>query len=176
MNWMKFAGAKQGWFKYSYFRQIGVCSIYEDNEGAHATLNLGTWGIGGGGIVLIKKHSKNNKTSGTVTTILVTYLQLPPIPRKTKCLNYTRGYPLTEINCSQKLRCCPFRLTFLYWGKGVIPVLQAGPPRGFQGPGANGKIRPIVSVIEASRRGRKQGNLGELNLEALLEPCALLLF
>ena len=32
-----------------------------------------------------------------------------------------------------------------------------------------------MSVIEASRRGRKQGNLGELNLEALLEPCRLLL-
>ena len=32
-----------------------------------------------------------------------------------------------------------------------------------------------MSVIEASRRGRKQGNLGELNLEALLEPSRLLL-
>ena len=28
--------------------------------------------------------------------------------------------------------------------------------------------------MEASRRGGKQGNLGELNLEALLEPCRLL--
>ena len=32
-----------------------------------------------------------------------------------------------------------------------------------------------MSVMEASRRGRKQGKLGELNLEALLEPCRLLL-
>ena len=30
-------------------------------------------------------------------------------------------------------------------------------------------------MIEASRRGRRQGNLGGLNLEALLEPCRLLL-
>ena len=33
-----------------------------------------------------------------------------------------------------------------------------------------------MSVIEASRRCRKQGNLGGLNLEALLDPCRLLLF
>ena len=32
-----------------------------------------------------------------------------------------------------------------------------------------------MSLIKASRRGRKQVNLGELNLEALLEPCRLLL-
>ena len=32
-----------------------------------------------------------------------------------------------------------------------------------------------MSVIEASRRGRKQGDLGELNLDALLELCWLLL-
>ena len=32
-----------------------------------------------------------------------------------------------------------------------------------------------MSVTEARRRGRKLGNLGELNLEALLEPCRLLL-
>ena len=32
-----------------------------------------------------------------------------------------------------------------------------------------------MSVIEASRRGRKQGILGELNLEALSESCRLLL-
>ena len=32
-----------------------------------------------------------------------------------------------------------------------------------------------MSVIKASRRGRKQDNLGELNLEALFEPCRLLL-
>ena len=32
-----------------------------------------------------------------------------------------------------------------------------------------------MSVMEASRRGRKQGNLGEINPEALLEPCRLLL-
>ena len=30
------------------------------------------------------------------------------------------------------------------------------------------------NYMEVSRRGRKQGNLGELNLEALLEPCRLL--
>ena len=30
-----------------------------------------------------------------------------------------------------------------------------------------------MSVIVASRMGRKQGNLGELNLKALLEPCRL---
>ena len=53
--------------------------------------------------------------------------------------------------------------------------MQAGQPRRFRGPGANCKMRPLVSVIEASRRGRKQGNLGELNLEVLLEPCRLLL-
>ena len=32
-----------------------------------------------------------------------------------------------------------------------------------------------MSVIEASRSGKKQGNFGELNLEASLEPCRLLL-
>ena len=33
-----------------------------------------------------------------------------------------------------------------------------------------------MSVIEQKgRRGRKQGNLWELNLEAFLEPCRLLL-
>ena len=32
-----------------------------------------------------------------------------------------------------------------------------------------------MSVMKASRRGRKQGNVAELNLEALLEPCRLLL-
>ena len=37
------------------------------------------------------------------------------------------------------------------------------------------KMRPLVSVIVASRRDRKQMNLVELNLEALLEPCRLLL-
>ena len=30
-------------------------------------------------------------------------------------------------------------------------------------------------MIKASRRGRKEGNLGKLNLKALLEPCRLLL-
>ena len=32
-----------------------------------------------------------------------------------------------------------------------------------------------MSVIEANRRGRKQENLGEINLEALLESFRLLL-
>ena len=32
-----------------------------------------------------------------------------------------------------------------------------------------------MSVIEASRRGKKQGNLEKQNLEALLEHCRLLL-
>ena len=32
-----------------------------------------------------------------------------------------------------------------------------------------------MSVIEASRRDRKQGNLEELSQEALLEPCRLIL-
>ena len=32
-----------------------------------------------------------------------------------------------------------------------------------------------MSVIEVSRRGRKQGNPEKLNLEALLEPYRLLL-
>ena len=45
----------------------------------------------------------------------------------------------------------------------------------FEAKGQNCKMSPLVSVIESSRRGRKQGNLGELNLEALLEPCRLLL-
>ena len=36
-------------------------------------------------------------------------------------------------------------------------------------------MRPLVSVIGASRRTRKEGNLGELNLEALLEPFMQLL-
>ena len=31
-----------------------------------------------------------------------------------------------------------------------------------------------MSVMEGSRRGRKQGNVGKLNLEAILEPCRLL--
>ena len=31
-----------------------------------------------------------------------------------------------------------------------------------------------MSVIEASRRGWKQGNMGELNLEVFLGPCRLL--
>ena len=41
--------------------------------------------------------------------------------------------------------------------------------------GQNCKIMPLLSEIGASRKDRKQGNLGELNLEALLEPCGLLL-
>ena len=41
--------------------------------------------------------------------------------------------------------------------------------------GENCKIRSLVSVIKGSSRGRNQGNLKELNLEALLEPCNLLL-
>ena len=45
----------------------------------------------------------------------------------------------------------------------------------FEALGQNCKMRPLVSVIKASRRGRKQGNLGELNLEALLKPFRLLL-
>ena len=36
------------------------------------------------------------------------------------------------------------------------------------------EMRPLVPVIEVSRWGRKQGNLAELNLEALLEPCCAL--
>ena len=32
-----------------------------------------------------------------------------------------------------------------------------------------------MSVIEASRRSKERENLGEQNLEALLEPCRLLL-
>ena len=41
--------------------------------------------------------------------------------------------------------------------------------------GQNCKMRRLESAIEASRRGKKQGNLRELNLEALLDPCRLLL-
>ena len=45
----------------------------------------------------------------------------------------------------------------------------------FESQGQNCKKKPLVSVIEASRRGRTKGNLGKLNLQALLEPCRLLL-
>ena len=46
----------------------------------------------------------------------------------------------------------------------------------FEAQGQNCKTRPLVSAIEhKGRRGRKQGNLWELNLEAFLEPCRLLL-
>ena len=45
----------------------------------------------------------------------------------------------------------------------------------FQANGENCRMRPLVSVIEASRKGKKQGNLGELNLEVKLEPNRLLL-
>ena len=45
----------------------------------------------------------------------------------------------------------------------------------FEAQRQNCKMRPSVSMIEASRRGRKQRNLGKLNLEAFLEPCWLLL-
>ena len=42
----------------------------------------------------------------------------------------------------------------------------------FEAQGQNCKTRPLVSVIEVSRRGGKQGNLEELNLEALLLQAA----
>ena len=35
---------------------------------------------------------------------------------------------------------------------------------------SGGNLRPLVSVTAASRRSKEQGNLGELNLEAILEP------
>ena len=49
------------------------------------------------------------------------------------------------------------------------------PPRGVRGPEAKLENEGLVSVTEASRRGRKQRNLVELNLETLLEYCRLLL-
>ena len=45
----------------------------------------------------------------------------------------------------------------------------------FETLGQHCKMRPHVFVIAANRKGRKQGNLGELNLEALFERCRLLL-
>ena len=45
----------------------------------------------------------------------------------------------------------------------------------FGSEGQTYKIKPLVSVLEASRGGRKQGFLWELDLETLLEPCRLLL-
>ena len=54
-------------------------------------------------------------------------------------------------------------------------VIQQGHREVFGAQGQNGRMRPHVTVIQASRRGKKQGNLAELNLEARLEPCRLLL-
>ena len=48
--------------------------------------------------------------------------------------------------------------------------LYAGTPIGFRGPGAKLQNEPLVPVIKASRRGEQQANLGDFNLEALLEP------
>ena len=56
-----------------------------------------------------------------------------------------------------------------------LDLSPPGAPRVFLGPGANCKMRHLVSLIEASRRGRELRNLRELNLEALLGPCRLLL-
>ena len=42
--------------------------------------------------------------------------------------------------------------------------------REFGGTESGGNLRPLVSVTAASRRSKEQGNLGELNLEAILEP------
>ena len=51
---------------------------------------------------------------------------------------------------------------------------EKGINHGFSWPrGKNCKMRPLVSLIEASR---KHGSLGNLNLWALLEPYRLLLF
>ena len=52
--------------------------------------------------------------------------------------------------------------------------MLSGLPRGFRGPEAKLENEALLSVIKASR-SRKEGKLGEPNLEALLEPCRLLL-
>ena len=54
-------------------------------------------------------------------------------------------------------------------------ILAQGHREVFEAQGQNFKIRPHMSLIEASRRGKKQWNLGELNLEAFFEPCRVLL-
>ena len=55
-------------------------------------------------------------------------------------------------------------------------VGDTGPPRGVRGPGAKLQNEAPFACGQSEGRGRKQGNLGELNLKALLEPCRLLLF
>ena len=57
----------------------------------------------------------------------------------------------------------------------AIGLCKQGCRQVFELQGQNCNMRPLASVIEARRRGRKQGNLEELNLEAPLEPCGLLL-
>ena len=69
---------------------------------------------------------------------------------------------------------CVFRRGIHGYGLFTV-VTSSGTPRGFQSQGGqNCKIRPFVSVIEASRRGRKQWNLGELNLESCCPLCSSL--
>ena len=58
----------------------------------------------------------------------------------------------------------------------ILTLCSKGRREVFEAQGQNCKMRPLVSVIEQKgTRGRKQGNLWELNLEAFLEPCRLLL-
>ena len=54
-------------------------------------------------------------------------------------------------------------------------VFRQGRREVFEAKGQYCKMRPLESVIEVSRRGRQQGNLGELHLKEPLEPCRLLL-
>ena len=61
---------------------------------------------------------------------------------------------------------------FRVWGK-VRVNLRTGYRARIQG--CREFFEAQGSVIEASRRGRKHRNLKELNLEALLEHCRLLL-
>ena len=57
-------------------------------------------------------------------------------------------------------------------GRAMAPAasLLQGRREVFEAQGQNCRMKPLVTVIESSRSGRKQGNLGELDLDALLNP------
>ena len=68
-----------------------------------------------------------------------------------------------------------FKNQSLYVGKKKSHIRLQGRLEVSEAQGQNFEMRPLVSVIAVSRGGRKQGNLGRLNLEALSEPCRLFL-
>ena len=57
----------------------------------------------------------------------------------------------------------------------VIPCLRSGQPRGFRGPGAKLQNEAPCVCDRSEQKGKKARESGEMNLEALLEPCRPLL-